>query len=307
VISPTASPAAGPYRVYAQERLFGREYAGGYEGLRFLYRQTIARPHTVQWFNGATLLGTTYATDRVECVGTANTSTDRIESAGHGLLEGHRIHIFTTGEVPGGLGNHEQYFVRNPTTNAFQLSVSPTGTVIDLTTTGGTLQITGPYFIDITAPGGALNLSVRTLTDCSDLTTVFFLGTNDVGTAFASVMSNLNDMIGRLEHDRYIVVTPLNNESTRADATGADLTNYLGYQALLTSMRSTFGTRLVDIYQMFMDAYIPGTDSASENAAGLWPDRFRADTIHPNATGESMVRDAIIAKLTERGWWNTSA
>ncbi|WP_061285639.1 hypothetical protein [Leptospira interrogans] len=57
-------------------------------------------------------------------------ATDRINVAAHGLTEGQLIKFAFTG---GGITALTNYYVRNPTLNDFQISSSPTGGVINLT------------------------------------------------------------------------------------------------------------------------------------------------------------------------------
>ncbi|MGQ2802037.1 hypothetical protein ACT54M_16765 [Leptospira santarosai] len=57
-------------------------------------------------------------------------STDRINSAAHGCAEGQLVRFSFTG---GGIAASTDYYVRNPTTNDFQVSLGPTGGVINLT------------------------------------------------------------------------------------------------------------------------------------------------------------------------------
>ncbi|EQA61735.1 hypothetical protein [Leptospira alexanderi] len=57
-------------------------------------------------------------------------ATDRINVAAHGLTEGQLIKFAFTG---GGVTAFTNYYVRNPTSNDFQISSNPTGGVINLT------------------------------------------------------------------------------------------------------------------------------------------------------------------------------
>ncbi|MDI7224048.1 tail fiber protein [Leptospira santarosai] len=57
-------------------------------------------------------------------------ATDRITSTNHGCIEGQLVKFSFTG---GGVTALTNYYVRNPTTNDFQISTTPTGTIIDLT------------------------------------------------------------------------------------------------------------------------------------------------------------------------------
>ncbi|EMY78970.1 hypothetical protein LEP1GSC060_0788 [Leptospira weilii serovar Ranarum str. ICFT] len=57
-------------------------------------------------------------------------ATDRISVISHGCVEGQLVKFAFTG---GGITALVNYYVRNPTTNDFQISSTPTGSVIDLT------------------------------------------------------------------------------------------------------------------------------------------------------------------------------
>ncbi len=72
--------------------------------------------------------------------GDVTVGTDRITEATHGMLEGDPIILTTTGVLPDGLDPDVIYFVRNPTTNDFQLSLSQSGGIVDISnpTGGGT-------------------------------------------------------------------------------------------------------------------------------------------------------------------------
>lgn len=57
-------------------------------------------------------------------------ATDRINVTAHGCVEGQLVKFAFTG---GGVTGLTKYYVRNPTTNDFQISTTPTGSIIDLT------------------------------------------------------------------------------------------------------------------------------------------------------------------------------
>ncbi|WP_016753028.1 hypothetical protein [Leptospira kirschneri] len=57
-------------------------------------------------------------------------ATDRITVNAHGFTEGQLVKFAFTG---GGITGLTNYYVRNPTTNDFQISLTQTGTIIDLT------------------------------------------------------------------------------------------------------------------------------------------------------------------------------
>ncbi|WP_017852623.1 hypothetical protein [Leptospira interrogans] len=57
-------------------------------------------------------------------------STDRISCTNHGCIEGQLVKFSFTG---GGVNALVNYYVRNPTTNDFQISSTSTGSILDLT------------------------------------------------------------------------------------------------------------------------------------------------------------------------------
>ncbi|EMS87334.1 hypothetical protein LEP1GSC073_0075 [Leptospira noguchii str. Cascata] len=57
-------------------------------------------------------------------------ATDRISCTNHGCVEGQLVKFSFTG---GGITALVNYYVRNPTTNDFQISLTATGSIIDLT------------------------------------------------------------------------------------------------------------------------------------------------------------------------------
>lgn len=69
-----------------------------------------------------------------------DTALDTITINLHGLSEGDAVVFSTTGTLPAPLVAATTYFVRNPTQNTFQLAVTMTGTVINLTSTGTLLS-----------------------------------------------------------------------------------------------------------------------------------------------------------------------
>ncbi|EKQ90534.1 MULTISPECIES: hypothetical protein [Leptospira] len=57
-------------------------------------------------------------------------ATDRLNLIAHGCIEGQLVKFAFTG---GGVTALTKYYVRNPTANDFQISTTPTGSIIDLT------------------------------------------------------------------------------------------------------------------------------------------------------------------------------
>ena len=62
--------------------------------------------------------------------------TDVITSAAHGMSNGKKVVLTTTGTLPTGLSTSTRYYVIEATTNTFELSVDPGGTAVDITGTG---------------------------------------------------------------------------------------------------------------------------------------------------------------------------
>lgn len=99
---------------------------------------------------------------------TANAGTDVITSAGHGLNNGDQVNFTSDGSLPGGLTTFEYnypwsgelYYVVNKTTNTFQVSLTPGGTVVNITSTGSgthtwyndTIKITVTHNLGYYAP-----------------------------------------------------------------------------------------------------------------------------------------------------------
>ncbi|EMO78550.1 hypothetical protein LEP1GSC126_0040 [Leptospira kirschneri str. 200801774] len=70
-------------------------------------------------------------------------ATDRINVTAHGCVEGQLVKFSFTG---GGITALTNYYVRNPTTNDFQISATATGAIIDLTSSqAGTMLVNAEY------------------------------------------------------------------------------------------------------------------------------------------------------------------
>ncbi|EKR89678.1 phage tail collar domain protein [Leptospira santarosai str. CBC379] len=70
-------------------------------------------------------------------------ATDRINSNSHGRVEGDLVKFSFTG---GGITALTSYYVRNPTSNDFQISVTKTGAIVDLTSSqSGTMLVNTEY------------------------------------------------------------------------------------------------------------------------------------------------------------------
>jgi hypothetical protein len=65
-----------------------------------------------------------------------NTTTDFISIGSHGLIDGDAINFSSTGTLPSPLTPSTDYYVRFSTINQFQVSLTPFGSVVDLTSQG---------------------------------------------------------------------------------------------------------------------------------------------------------------------------
>jgi hypothetical protein len=74
--------------------------------------------------------GVSFATGAVDTVG------DKITSTAHGLKDNYPLVFTTSGTLPGGLSLALQFWVVNSTTNDFQVTATPGGLPIDLTSVG---------------------------------------------------------------------------------------------------------------------------------------------------------------------------
>lgn len=99
---------------------------------------------------------------------TANAGTDIITSAAHGLVNGDQVNFLTDGTLPGGLEiidynypwTGELYYVVNKATNTFQVSLTPGGTPVNITSAGSgthtwyndTIKITVTHSLGYYAP-----------------------------------------------------------------------------------------------------------------------------------------------------------
>lgn len=67
---------------------------------------------------------------------TADAGTDEFTSSAHGLSNGQRVLLTTSGTLPGGVTTLTQYYVVNSATNTFKVAATSGGTAINITSTG---------------------------------------------------------------------------------------------------------------------------------------------------------------------------
>lgn len=99
----------------------------------------------------ATLGGVIEYTDDVEAttVFTADFTTDFLTASAHGLTANKRVRIKSTGTLPSPLAEDTDYYVVNPTTNTFQLSLSSGGSAIDLLDNGTGVHSRTPLVVSV--------------------------------------------------------------------------------------------------------------------------------------------------------------
>lgn len=171
---------------------------------------------------------------------TFTNTTNTVNLVSHGLVAGAPVQLQTTGSTPTGLlPQFVQYWVINPTTNNFQLSLSKGGSVVDFTDDG-----TGINTILIGRPPKSFETIVQGGTDEDIATTIWQTKPAGIET-FGSTTTVINDSLGRpqsikytrpteiyiailLEYTKYDEETfPNNGENTMAQI-ALDYTNRLG-------------------------------------------------------------------------------
>lgn len=85
-----------------------------------------------------------------------NISTEFITLNAHGYAASQVVVFSSSGTLPGGLTANTVYYIKAPTTNTFQVSTTPGGSAVNLTTQGtGTHTVTNGYAVFIGAGGTA--------------------------------------------------------------------------------------------------------------------------------------------------------
>lgn len=148
-----ASPA--PYFEYEQAASAGLDFTGVSGRLTFGPGQTSAT-FTVPIFNDVTaegdesinlyLLnisqGSSFATSAQTLDNTVDTGTETLTAIAHGLYNDSLVRFSTSGgALPGGLSPNIDYYVIVKTRDTFQVSTSPGGTPVNLTSNGNNAQV----------------------------------------------------------------------------------------------------------------------------------------------------------------------
>lgn len=198
---------------------------------------------------------------------TVNTGTDVITSVGHGRSNGDAIvfHTIVGGTLPGGLTADTAFYVINANTDDLQVSATPGGSAVDLTSTG-----TGPYFWDVPTctvtireHGSGVDSFTKTLT-AADIINNSFEGENPEGTAFT--VNTGTDVITATSHglsdtNQFVVTTGPN---ATLPAPLAENTNYFARDTTANTLKAaaTSGGTAIDITTAGTGVFsiLPATD-----------------------------------------------
>jgi hypothetical protein len=161
--------------------------------------ELLARVQGFLKYNTAQAVLWTPATKTFTADATANTGT----SNGHGLLNGQKARVTTTGTLPAPLLADTDYWLVGVTANTWQFAATKGGAAIDLTTAGtGTLTLNPvPDYINEEAAGssGPGNLSGRLFTRIDASNAIGSLDElqkllNNIAAATGDHMGNLNKL-----------------------------------------------------------------------------------------------------------------
>jgi hypothetical protein len=109
--------------------------------------------------NAATLTpGTPSAYSTTKTISAVNTGTETFTSNAHGYANGTPVQVSATTTLPAPLVAATTYYVINAAANTYQLSLSATGSAIDITTTGsGTITTNQVYSVGGLVSSGGVN------------------------------------------------------------------------------------------------------------------------------------------------------
>lgn len=110
----------------------------------------------------------TAVTNLSATVSSVDTATDTITAASHGLPSNAAVFYINDSNPIGGLTNRKFYYILNSTTNTFQLSLTPGGAAIDLTTAGTGSSVFTHNTVSYTAVGSL------TEADTEELSAILF-------------------------------------------------------------------------------------------------------------------------------------
>ena len=125
-------------------------------------------------------------------------------------------------------------------------------------------------------------------------TTWLWLGRNGAQSGF-TVAGDIAAAVAYLNHPRYLVGSILTATSDNPAAVA-------GIEAANTALAATYGVRFVDVLQALKDANDGSPEDLSDVANGWVPRSLRADVIHPNDAGCTIVAAAFKAANDAMGW-----
>jgi hypothetical protein len=188
---------------------------------------------------------------------TGDAGTDTLTATAHGLTAGNRL-VFKNvgGGLPGGIAANTVYFVVNPTTNTFQLSLTSGGAAIDITSAGTGVH---SYYNSVRTPDLrssfplGMGQRVRTFTfdaasdvdPATDIITVESNSTLYTGTAV--VLTGTTVPTGLTTATTYYVIrlsaTTIKLATTRIDSTNGSAINITADGAGLCTLTQTLTSR----------------------------------------------------------------
>ena len=131
---------------------------------------------------------------------------------------------------------------------------------------------------------------------------VIWIGQNNPSSGVSRHIADVKAMIQRMQVlDKRFLVMPLPRTNT-------DTTTLADRNAYDSAMFAEFGRRFVSIRQYLCnyglaDANIsPTAQDSTDIAAGIVPTSLRADSVHLNAQGYTVVANQIFNRLNELGW-----
>lgn len=149
---------------------------------------------------------------------TVTAASDLLNANAHGLKQNQIITVASDDTLPAGLSSSAFYYVVNPTTNSFQVSLAKDGVPVDITNTGTgnhNFDVKGvePVFVD-----GFENIGLEILSDNAlNNYTIKFVG------SFQEDMPNFFAASSETNRWQYIAVKDLNPAAVYSGSSGLNL------------------------------------------------------------------------------------
>lgn len=154
-----------------------------------------------------------------------DTTANAFSRDGHPYYEGLGVTVITTGTLPSPLAVATNYYIVNPTTDTFQLALTPYGTPIDITTQGIGYHTFSSLDVDIADSAFSFPTSIipfsGILTSGSPIVTSILPSTSNLAVGMAITGTNIpaNTIIKSIDY--------ANQLTLNANALGAGLTSFI--------------------------------------------------------------------------------